>query len=314
MVFIIAKVRVHPVYNVGMEATEQTLILLDRNAVTFIRDYLSAREKRRTRAFLNARSDNYGRLFSLHSVDRPEFCASPLLSIMEGQLAGPQTAPAVVAVAEEEFAAVAQFFTLANTDGKVGRNAQFIQQSAAAFSGELEHSFSAVQRFLTDCFPLIYQSISADKRLSVENTLFELARKHTLSISHPAFIVAVASLYGNRDCQAVLKPKASLSGDRLNRATYNSTSDIAVLHRVAMITALLQSEPDRGPNKVRFFTFDKPLLRIYDSLEISGIHVQEGKRSSRTTMKISFSADLFPNLPECERPRLQARLGLTPSP
>ena len=296
-----------------MEPSEQTLILLDRNAVTYIRNYLNAREKRRTRAFLDARDGHYGCLFRLHSIDRPEFCVSPLLSIMEGKLAGPQTAPAAVAVAEEEFAAVEKFFTLADTDGKVGRNAHFIQQSAAAFSGEIEHSFSAVQRFLADCYPLIHQPISADKRLAVENTLFERALQHKLSLFHPAFIAAIASLYGNHDCQAVLKPKAALSGDRLNKATYNSASDIAVIHRVAMITALLQSAPGRGPNKVRFFTFDKPLKRFHECLTVSDISSHQGNRSTRTTMKINFNTDLFPKLHEHDRPRLQARWGLSPS-
>ena len=101
------------------------LYMLDRNVLAFIKDYQNATRSQPVSKFLAARSDNHQRLQALRSLDRDNAQFSPLLSIMEGQIAKPQAAKDIRLVARKELKAVGDFFQVGAHDAHLQHNPAF---------------------------------------------------------------------------------------------------------------------------------------------------------------------------------------------
>jgi len=269
------------------------LILLDRNAVDAIKRCNEVN-------FVDGR-----RRQQLKKLDKSRNIISPILSIIEGQSGQKEDEKAIKATLSKEASAIGAFFQRANTDSNYLLSPENSHQFSEVFGNNIEHSWDNYIAYVRDVGPLLYQPVSAQKKLAVEDKLFTLARIHKVPLSHPIFTVSLALLYGHKGSRKVLKPKAkykSIAEER--RAAYNAVSDLIVISRIGMIKSAIP-DTERQFSNIQFFTFDKGLLSVINSISITGARkLLEGGVSVTT----DYSRSMFPEMCDMSYKRLKARL------
>jgi hypothetical protein len=278
------------------------LILLDRNAVSAIK---------RCTAGLYVENE---RRLQLARLDKAKNFISPILSIIEGQSGLKESEQEIRITLNVEAAAVGRYFKRARTDMNILLSDGHSQEFIKAFGGSVELSWDQYIDFVKEVHPLLFQSIAPRYRVDTENQLFQLAIKHAVQIAHPVFFVSLAVLYGHKGARDVLKPKPRYDSPELEaKAAYNAVSDLIIFSRIGNIHATF-SQNEKRFGYVRFFSFDKGLMSVYraitqkeTSIDWAGSHSH-----STTSVRLSYSQALFPDLDEEGWVRLMARIKQLP--
>lgn len=270
------------------------IILLDRNAVDAVKRCVSGVHL------------EDGKRQQLKKLDRYRNFISPILSAIEGQSGRRETEEEIKATLTKEARAVGRFFSRARTDSEYFLSEDNANNFSSVFGNHIEHSWGNYISFLKSVFPLLFQPVSRSRLISVEGELFDLAHRNNVQYSHPVFIVSLATLYGHRGAQRVLKAKSAYdTEEELDRAAYNAVSDLIVISRMGNIKAAIPND-NKGFDTVRLFTFDKGLLSVINEMTIDSVKSLAG---GGVSVDCTYSQKLFPSLDDSEFQGLIARLG-----
>lgn len=154
--------------------------------------------------------------------------------------------------------------------------------------GKHEHGFKSYIEFYKDSSLILSQSISPKKYAQTEKEIISIAKKHNVSIFHPIFLCALSVMYGNEYAREVLKFKQNPT----NENAYNALSDILLISRIPNLAYVLRTENFKEC-KIKLFTFDKNLKKIYDYFIFKTVKVSQNDTNS---MAIDINADLNPEI------------------
>lgn len=265
----------------------ETLFLLDRNAVSLIKNALAGTKT------VGVKKQND--LFTLRALDVPQHSISPLLSIIEGERGDADSVAEKAECLAKETDAIAGFFVQACTDAVFLRALN--NSVARIFAGVQESQWDERTDFLVKAAPLIAQKVATRKRGSVEHELIRLAEDTGLASGDAIVVLFLACLYGNDAARKLIKPSQP--------SAYNVLSDLHIISRVGMVKAaagqLLR------PIKVRFHTLDEGLR---DVLKHVGIVRPQFTSDGGVTMQIRFGPPLFPELAAADSIALLQRLTI----
>ena len=263
----------------------ETLFLLDRNAVSLIKDAVAGREP------LNAKKQ--ANLATLRALDVPQHGITALLSIMEGARGAADSVEEKIECLVEETNAIAYFFLLASTDAVYLR--VLSDSVAQLFTSSRESQWDEREHFLVEAASLVVHKVAVSKRRGVENKLVQLALEIGLAANDVIVMLFLACLYGNDAARKVIKPKKPNA--------YNVLSDVHAISRVGMVKAAAKFLP--RPIKVRFHTFDEGLLNVLRHVSI--VHTQFTSAGG-LAMQIRYDPRLFTELAATESIALLYRL------
>ncbi|TAM01113.1 MAG: hypothetical protein EPN70_20425 [Paraburkholderia sp.] len=263
----------------------ETLFLLDRNAVSLIKDAVAGREPP------NAKKQ--ADLVTLRALDVPQHSISALLSIMEGARGNADSIGEKVDCLIEETDAIAEFFLRARTDSVYLRVLSNLV--AQIFTGSRESQWDERAEFLVKAAPLVVQKIAARKRRGVENELVSLALETSLAANDAIVMLFLACLYGNDAARKVIKPTEPNA--------YNVLSDVHAISRVGMVKAAARQIS--RPIKVRFHTLDEGLRDVLKHVDIVRPRFTS---AGGLAMQMRYGLRLFPELAATESIALLQRL------
>lgn len=263
----------------------ETLFLLDRNAVSLIKDAVAGREPPNAKKFAD--------LATLRAIDVPQHGISTLLSIMEGAHGNADSVGEKAACLVEETDAITQFFLRARTD--VVHLRVLSNVVAQIFTGLQESQWDERAHFLVKAAPFVVQKVAERKRRDVENELVRLALESGLAANDVIVMFFLSCLYGNDAARRVIKPNKPNA--------YNVLSDVHSISRVGMVKAAAGQL--RRPIKVRFHTLDEGLQGV---LQHVGIVRPRFTSAGGLEMQIRYGLRLFPELPAADSLALLQRL------
>jgi hypothetical protein len=265
----------------------ETLVLLDRNVVSVIKDANAGKEQKGPK--------QQRILERLREIDKPQYAVSPILSLIEGERGREDSADEKATGLAKETRALADFFDFASTDSRV------LADTAAAFvsvfTGMRETKTDQRAQLLARGGPLVAQKIAAAKRRDVEEMLRDIAVDLQLDHGDAMLMLLVACLYGNEHARNVIKPTAP-------GKAYNVLSDIHLIPRLELVKIQARKLPI--PLDVQFWTLDEGLDHVLSSVVVASSRIA---RDGELQMELRYLPRLFPDLAEDEAIDLLQRLA-----
>ena len=270
----------------GFNFKKEKIILLDRNIVIHIKKSLASEKNENMSA-----EEKYSLNERLKKIDKKFNRISPILSVIEGKNMRRESADEMRETLKEECEVIDKFFKYAKTDYNYFQQPDNFEAFVKTFTQHGEESFNDYVSFIKDVLQkkIIHQPVNPKDKITIENELFELAKKHSVSLSHPVFIVTLSVLYGNEDARKVINPKRNYQSDTaIENAAYNSVSDLIVLSRLGIIKATNKNI------HIEYVSFDKGLSAIMKKIKRdSERNIEEGS-IVKTEMNITFNREFFP--------------------
>lgn len=259
------------------------LVLLDRNAVSRIKQKLSGKKI----------PDEMDR--ALRLLDRKDNKISAILSIREGQSGKRENKQQIKETLKIETDAIARFFKKATTDSSILAN--MAENFSEIFSVHTELKWEEYASFADKVQIIVLEPKSKkDKEIEKEN-IINIAIEIGISPSHPIVICYLSVLYGCQGTRKIVKPKENRTEDENNKALYNVLNDILVLSRLLMIQAITDEDKYRNQH-IKYFTFDKGLDFFIKSFKINRIETVSDGVKTATITNVTCSRKLFPDLDE----------------
>ena len=267
----------------------ENLFLLDRNAVSLI--------LRHSRATIIRGGTEYRHIRQLERLDKRGNLISLFASTLEGINPKKETITSDYRIRclRDEINAVKNFYKKARTD------ADFLSSRASILSScDMFDSFPRCMHFLCEASSLLYQPVSSTTYDTVCHDILEIAKICDIPKGHPVVMCALACLYGNEDARDMLKFKKNYSFS----TAYNAMSDITTILFTASTNELMRSQHSSN-SKIHFFSFDKALIKIFNSFVTSGFHAEYKKivppDGSGGEQSVSFTVGKLPHefFPKC---------------
>lgn len=273
----------------------ETLFLLDRNVVSVIKEANAGNPQKGPK--------QQDMLERLREIDLPQNAISPLLSLIEGEVAREANPSEMLAGLNKETRALATFFHLASTDSAFLRNAAYT--FVHVFTGLREAKEDERAQLLLQGSRLVVEVVAPARRREIEKKLCEMADALQLERGDPALILLVARLYGSNAARKVVKPNELVRPNGADKVR-NVLADIHLVAFIGTIRAVArQLQISVG---IEFLTLDEGLDHVLRSIDIDDSTVIHDGGSS---MKLRYLPPLFPELPEEDAIALVARITCT---
>jgi len=255
----------------------KNLYLLDRNIVSDVKNFSAGSENGNT---IKARSiDKYGNFIS------------PLLSIIEGNKGVAQTKDEMLACLKGESKAMKKFFKYARTD------ASFLFQNheimVEAFQEDVVKKFNQYSDLVGFLQEKTFKTLNIMDAKNVRGEIFDYACTHSIDVSHPFIMCALACLYGNLDARKVLKPIGPNSKIDREKNRYNALSDLLVVGNVSFIKTFFKENEDI---QIHFLTSDKSLDVIFKLFNTEAKNSQTSFDNIITTHNMTIKKSIFTNI------------------
>lgn len=270
-----------------------TVYFLDICSIGHIKAYLP------TKGFKDGHHEDSIR--ALLEIDLPHNSMSYLPALMEkaSDQRSKFSAEEFVAEARRDWDAMSAFFKSAS----VFESWDFVEVYATTlFGAHPEQSVPAYLAFLQFANDQGLHNKPAERnRLKMAQVLCAKAQELGISTSHPVVLTPIASVYGCKDAQRVMK----FAGKPENFNPGNALGDIQSISRVAgTLTNLIQQDgASGGPFKnSKFLTADSPLqnmLRYFTVQQVIATEMSDGE-----AQKFTISVDapsLYPDLFDADR-------------
>lgn len=256
------------------------LLLLDRNAVSYIRSYQENKKLPK------------GVLEKLRVLDKKSNTISPMLSVIEGRFAKRQTVEEVLNTLKLEAKTLSSFFRKAKTDSR--HLTAMSERISDVIGNNIEHKFDSYISFVKKALQLLLQPVGKSQKRKFEQIIIDEAKQHQIPLGHGVCICCLSLLYDGKSARKILKPKESMTIEELNKAAYNAVCDILLIPRIEHIRAIVE-KTDSASSRVRFFTFDKGLHSFLNNKNVENKQLMDEGGVFLTT---SYSKSLFPDLDE----------------
>jgi hypothetical protein len=264
-----------------------TLLLLDRNVVSVIKDAVADKEQK---------GEKEQRMLEfLREIDTSQHAVSPLPSLIEGEHGREDSSSEKTAQLEKETDAVARFFQFARTDSAYLNGVK--DTFAEVFSGFLEGNSNARATFREKATPLVIQAVAVDRRRGIEDQLVGIAVSVGLERTDGIVVLFIACLYGNRHSRDVLKLSKP-------EKWFNVLNDLYLIPRIGLVKSVARALPI--PLKVRLLTLDGGLEQV-----LRNVRIVEGNVTSdgEVRMQLRYLPPLFTDLSEGDAIEVLNRLN-----
>ena len=243
------------------EKIEAKLYFLDRNIMSFIREYNERQDMNKIR-----RNDKKEIILKLKSEDKKFNQFTPLLSIIEGCKIGQENdSEEIYNNLNIEIQELKVFF----------QNAYILlpnKEVLLSIISSYRHKddIGRLVNFLYEA-NLSNQVPQKDRKNKV-NEILNIALKNNIEKYHPIVIAVLIWIYGNESIQKILK-----FGQNKNREHfYNPVMDIYNLYRFSRLVARNNDSKYKHALEFKFMTHDKGLEEFYKYFDFSKIVFREG--------------------------------------
>jgi hypothetical protein len=261
------------------------IILLDRNALAYIRDWEWGTTGPDTKRYV-----------SLRRLDRRSNLISPLFSLWEGRQGRKETEVEKRHAVEKDCVLIQRFFYRARTDTR------FIEENIdslpSILAQGLEENFGRYEIVISKVQADLFQPLSKSAAIAYEQSLLSFADSVGIQRTHPVVILSLALLYGSPIARKVIKPKRKIKD--AEKAAYNALVDIMLVSRLSFLHTIEQESRQAGQTlRFEFFTFDEGLEEYSKLIRL---RKNSSKRIDETTYAttVDIPRELFPGLDEDE--------------
>ncbi|MGI2227433.1 hypothetical protein [Shewanella frigidimarina] len=269
-----------------------TLYLLDRNAVSDIKNHVDGKQ------FSCDKKDRFKRI---QEIDKSENFVSPILSMIEGQLGRECDKEELHQCLVKETKYLQSFFKNANVDSEYLN--RYSDDFSEVYSTYIESSWYECYEVLKYSYPFLIQPLKSSDVNEYHKELFSLCRRLDVPLSHPAVVCCVAASLGCNNSRNIIKPKLGIDGDSLNKKLYNTMTDLMIIPRVCLIKIIARH--NFVNLKVEFLSFDVPLTKFLSCVLWSG----DIRDMNGLALKIGYRKELFPKLSESKYLELMECMG-----
>lgn len=251
--------------------------LLDRNVVIDIRNFLDHH---------NARQ-----IAGPKKIDVKSNFVSPMLSSIEGRFMRVQAAQDMREAILDESKLLARFFQKARTD------AEFFTEEAESFADSFAVENSRKHNEITDLTrelkTILRRTYSLPDCFKVVEDILMLARRASVTVSHPLVVAAISTLFGNEAAHGVIKPRKGSNSDEEEKLLHNAVADFRLLSYFNIIRSF-----HNGGKRVRLLTRDAALNRFVNSIKLVGVSENFVPRDQefRSTSTLTLSRELLPKI------------------
>lgn len=239
-----------------------------------------------------------GEIAEVKALDRKENVICLMFSNIEGRLGKLQSQFQSSNGMQMEGDIVRGFFKKARVDSDFYEVFNRLCSLAiVANQREVYDRYYKLVEFLQD---LLYQPFSLTQATKVRDEIVDYAAGLSVEKGHPIVLCALATLYGNKDAQGVLKPMKPREGDsqRENRI-YNFLADLLVMVNLAEWKGM--SRKAGYDRSFKFITLDKPLHNFLKQFGL--LHVKPSRFLGVHDTSITYGFDFitFPRLKGSDR-------------
>ena len=272
----------------------QTIVIyvLDRNIISIIKDKNSNK---------SITDENKQKILDdlLNRIKCSKSIVTPILSLLEGQHGRMECADEISDTVNKEQEALGNFFGRKKVDRSLIENKDFFSLfKIAKTSNEYHENIKAKINFLKDINEYLYQPLSTRARSDARDKVMSIQREKYgkyFDNFNPIVIAALCSIYDNKVCKKILKPKKDIN----NTNYYNAVMDFQYFNLFVYISGRMEGRYNKkynAKNRLVFLSGDKNLNEFFSWYDVC--HSESSLVNGVFKSKMKLSEKGVSNIPD----------------
>lgn len=269
------------------------IVIVDRNVVSLCRRKL------------NGQKLNPYQTRELRKLNSSINFISPLYSIIEGSHGNKESYEQKLKTLKDEAQIIKKFFDRAETDSEYLISSQ--EEAAKLFSKHsIEENEENYKKFIAEMYPILFQPIKRTERKNTQEKILNIAINYNMDIKHFLVLCSLGVLYGNNKVRKIFHFTNEFDEKDIEHRAYNTYHDLMIINRIDRLRELRKKNNPR--DKIVYFTFDKELNSLINSVKSETISYEEKNNSYLHEHTMTLKKGFFPDLSDEEVSQLEISL------